>query len=127
MHGPLLGRLIINVNKILANNLNPRDCFSRVFLCPHRNIEKDTYMERIMAAKFTGTEMILATAALEVIKSLLTMIGNKLDNSEGSDIEAMEQVLESMKKAIDLERKIKEAQDEVENNDIDLNDWIDDE
>ena len=79
-----------------------------------------------MSAKFTGTEMILATAALEVIKSLLTMIGNKLDNSEGSEIEAMELVLESMKKAIDLERKIKEAQDEIENNDVDINDWIDD-
>jgi len=79
-----------------------------------------------MSAKFTGTEMILATAALEVIKSLLTMIGNKIDNNEGSKIEAMEQVLESMKKAIELERKIKEAQDEVDNADVNLDDWIDD-
>jgi hypothetical protein len=54
------------------------------------------------------------------------MIGNKIDNSEGSDIEAMEQVLESMKKAIELERKIKEAQDEVDNTNVNLDDWIDD-
>jgi hypothetical protein len=79
-----------------------------------------------MSAKFTGTEMLLATAALEVIKSLLKMIGDKIDNAEGSDIEAMEQVLESMKKAIELERRIKEAQDAVDSEEVDINDWIND-
>ena len=77
-----------------------------------------------MSARFTGTEMLLATAALEVIKSLLKMIGNKIDHAEGSDIEAMEQVLQSMKKAIELEKKIQDAQDEVDDNNIDLDDWI---
>lgn len=78
-----------------------------------------------MSAKFTGTEMILATAALEVIKSLLVLIGNKINNSDSSEIEAMEQVLESMKKAIELEKKIKDAQNEVNESDVNLNDWID--
>ena len=77
-----------------------------------------------MSARFTGTEMLLATAALEVVKSLLKLIGDKLNNAEGSEIEAMEQVLESMKKAIELERKIKEAQDAVDDEDINLDDWI---
>ena len=79
-----------------------------------------------MSARFTGTEMLLATTALEVIKSLLKMIANKPDNAEGSDIEAMEQVLESMKLAIELEKKIQDAQNEVDNEDVDLNEWIDD-
>lgn len=79
-----------------------------------------------MAERITGTEMVLATAALEVIKSLLNMIANKLDNSEGSDIEAMEQVLESMKLAIELEKKIQEAQNAVDNEDVNLDDWIND-
>jgi hypothetical protein len=79
-----------------------------------------------MSARFTGTEMLLASTALEVIKSLLTMIANKLDNAEGSDIEAMEQVLESMKVAIELEKKIQEAQNEVNNEDVNLDDWISD-
>jgi hypothetical protein len=78
-----------------------------------------------MSARFTGTEMLLATTALEVIKSLLNMIANKLDNSEGSDIEAMEQVLESMKLAIELEKRIQDAQNEVDNQDVNLDDWID--
>jgi len=77
-----------------------------------------------MSAKFTGTEMLVATAALEVIKSLLKLITNKLDNAEGSDIEAMEQVLTSMKEAIELERKIREAQNEVDDQDINIDDWI---
>jgi hypothetical protein len=79
-----------------------------------------------MSARFTGTEMLLATTALEVIKSLLKLIGNKLDNSEGSDIEAMEQVLESMKMAIELEKRIQEAQNEIDDEDINLDDWISD-
>jgi hypothetical protein len=79
-----------------------------------------------MSARFTGTEMLLATTALEVIKSLLKMIANKLDNAEGSDIEAMEQVLESMKLAIELEKRIQEAQNAVEDEDVDLDDWITD-
>lgn len=77
-----------------------------------------------MSAKFTGTEMLVATAALEVIKSLLKLITNKLDKADGSNIDAMEQVLHSMKDAIDLERRIKEAQDEVNNEDVNLDDWV---
>jgi hypothetical protein len=78
-----------------------------------------------MAARVTGTEMLLITTALEVIKSLLGLFANKLDNAEGSDIEAMEAVLESMKLAIELEKKIQEAQNAIDDEDIDLNDWID--
>jgi len=79
-----------------------------------------------MAAKVTGTEMLLITTALEVIKSLLKLFANKLDNAEGSDIEAMEAVLESMKLAIELEKKIQEAQNAIENEDVNLDDWITD-
>jgi hypothetical protein len=79
-----------------------------------------------MSAKFTGTEMLVATAALEVIKSLLKLITNKLDNAEGSDIEAMEQVLSSMKEAIELERRIREAQNEVDDQNVNIDDWIGD-
>jgi len=78
-----------------------------------------------MSARFTGTEMLLATTALEIIKSLLKMIANKLDHAEGSDIEAMEEVLQSMKKAIELERRIQEAQNAVDKDDVNLDDWID--
>jgi len=77
-----------------------------------------------MSARFTGTEMLLFTAGLEVVNSLLKLMANKLDNAEGSDIEAMEQVLESMKKAIELEKRIQEAQNEVNDEDIDLSDWV---
>lgn len=70
--------------------------------------------------------MLVVTAGLEVLKALLKIIANKLDNAEGSDIEAMEQVLESMKQAIELEKKVQEAQNAVDKEDVDLNDWIED-
>ena len=76
--------------------------------------------------RFTGAEVMLIMAALGVVNSLLTLLGNKLNNSEGSNIEAMEEVLESMKLAIELERKIEEEQNAVDDEDVNLDDWIDD-
>ena len=87
---------------------------------------KIIFEDDIMSARFTGTEMLLATTALEVVKSLLVLIGNKLDGSEGSDVEAMEQVLGSMQKAIEIEKKIQEAQNEINNEDIDIDNWTSD-
>lgn len=77
-----------------------------------------------MTTRFTGTELLLITIALEVVKSLIVLIGNKLNNIEGSDIEAMEQVLQSMKQTIELEKRIQEAQNAIEEENIDFDDWI---
>jgi len=76
--------------------------------------------------RLTGAEIALVTASLEIIKTLLIMISKKINGDESSNIDAMEQVLESMKESMELERQIKEAQDEIDKEDIDINDWIND-
>ena len=81
--------------------------------------------ENGVAAKFTGVEEIaLITAGVEVVKILLKILAAKLENSDGSNIDAMKQVLQSMKEAIELERKIEEAQNAIKDNEANLNGWI---
>jgi len=78
-------------------------------------------------ARFTGVEEIaLITAGVEVVKILLKILAAKLENSDGSNIESMKIVLQSMKETIELERKIEEAQNAIQNNDADLDGWITD-
>ena len=92
------------------------------------------YLDRVMSAKdngasarFTGIEEIaLITAGVEVVKILLKILAVKLENSNGSDVDAMKQVLQSIKETIELERKIEEAQNAIKDNDVNLNDWTND-
>jgi len=76
-----------------------------------------------IGSEMTSTEILLATAALEVIKSLINLITSKINTIDGSNIEAMEQVLASMKDAIELEKKIQEAQNEIDHEEINVDDW----
>jgi hypothetical protein len=74
----------------------------------------------------TGIETILAKAALKTIIALSKMVGDKIEKNKKSNLEAVENALRSMQEAIKLERNIQEAQDDVEDEELNLDDWITD-
>jgi hypothetical protein len=79
---------------------------------------------KVMA--LTGAETILAKAALKTITALSKLVINKIEENKKADLDAIEAVLRSMQDAIELNRDIKEAQDAVEEEELDLDDWITD-
>ena len=74
----------------------------------------------------TGIETILAKAALKTIIALSKMVGDKIEKNKKSNLEAVENALRSMQEAIKLERNIQEVQDDVEDEELNLDDWITD-
>jgi len=74
----------------------------------------------------TGLETLLAKTALKTIIALSKMVGDKMEENKKSDLEAVENALRSMQEAIRLERNIQEAQDDVEDEELNLDDWITD-
>ena len=74
----------------------------------------------------TGAETILAKAALKTITALSKLVINKIEENKKADLDAIEAVLRSMQDAIELNRDIKEAQDAVEEEELDLDEWITD-
>lgn len=73
--------------------------------------------------KVVVPETLIVTASLQIISSLLSLLVNKVNSSDASYKEAMENLLFSIKQASDLIDRIKEKQNEIDSQNINISDW----